>query len=93
MATEHLKKCVGLIGARMHELDLSIEDMREGFAAALELIDQPWDFSGNKDVLIWREGYEQCMKDIVDAIADEWGVALPPDPLRTKEKNDGGTGQ
>lgn len=97
MATAHLKECVHLLLARLHspvkELRPSCNEKMEALAASFELIDQPWDFTGDKDVLIWREGYEQCMKDIVDAIADEWGVALPEDPLRRQENNDGGTGQ
>jgi hypothetical protein len=105
MATAHLKECVRLLVNALHDPDLDRKDLAEGHAAAFELIDQPWEFSGAKDVLIWREGYEQCMKDIVDAIADEWGVVLPPDPLRgqevmakwmgatLEEKNHGGEGQ
>lgn len=86
MATAHLKECVQKLIAASHEIDRA--DLPEGFAAIFELIDQPWDFSGAKDVLIWREGYEQCMKDIVDALADEWGVTLPADPSR-KATNEG----
>ena len=93
MATAHLKECVLRLVVGLHDPDLDRKDLAEALAAAFELIDQPWEFTGAKDVLIWREGYEQCMKDIVDAIADEWGVSLPADPLRTKENNDGGEGQ
>lgn len=95
MATAHLKECVQLLVSALHDPDLDRKDLAEAFAASFELIDQPWEFTGAKDVLIWREGYEQCMKDIVDAIADEWGVLLPPDPLRcrTKENYRGGEGQ
>lgn len=98
MATAHLKECVQLLLSHLYSTSFgppSDQEKDEAFVATFELIDQPWDFTGAKDVLIWREGYEQCMQDIVDAIADEWGVLLPPDPLRcrTKEKNDGGTGQ
>lgn len=91
MATAHLKDCVQRLLAASH--DISRADLPEGFAAVFELIDQPWDFTGDKEVLIWREGYEQCMKDIVDAIADEWGVSLPADPLRTQENSHEGEGQ
>lgn len=99
MATAHLKECVQLLLARLHasgpELKPTIDEQAEALVAAFELIDQPWPFTGDKDVLTWRDGYEQCMKDIVDAIADEWGVRLPPDPLRcrTKETSDEGAGQ
>jgi hypothetical protein len=92
MATAHLKECVQLLLARLYspvgDLRPSCNEKQEAIAAAFELIDQPWDFTGAKDVLIWREGYEQCMKDIVDAIADEWDVFLPADPLR--KASDGG---
>lgn len=95
MATAHLKECVHLLLARLHanvpELRPSCNEKAEALVAAFELIDQPWDFTGDKDVLIWREGYEQCMKDIVDAIADEWSVRLPVDPMR--RASDGGEGQ
>ena len=87
MATEHLKACVRTLVDVMHDTDNHAHPHRhhltEGFAAVFELIDQPWDFSGDKDVLTWRDGYETCMKDIVDAIADEWGVQLPDDPTRS----------
>jgi hypothetical protein len=93
MATAHLKACVKVLAETMHAkpTQLSRDDLDEAVFAALELIDQPWDFTGDKAVLIWREGYEQCMQDIVDAIADEWGVSLPADP--TREASDGGEPQ
>ena len=97
MATAHLKECVQLLLAHLHGTTFSPTEQErdEALVAAFELIDQPWDSTDDKDVLLWREGYEQCMKDIVDAIADEWGVLLPPDPLRcrTKENTDEGAGQ
>lgn len=84
MSTAHLKECVRLLTHAMHDRDdgPSCNQKVEALAAAFELIDQPWEFTGDKDVLTWRDGYETCMKDIVDAIADEWGVSLPPDPAR-----------
>lgn len=95
MATDHLKKCVQHLTQDMHIRydNNDVVAFEEAFVAAFELIDQPWDFTGDKDVLIWREGYEQCMQDIVDAIADEWGVALPVDPTRSQENHHGGEGQ
>ena len=92
MSTSHLKKCVQLISKEMHERSQKLyqPDDEPGWLVGsiegvLELIDQPWEFSGDKDVLTWRDGYETCMQDIVDAIADEWGVSLPEDPLRGQE--------
>src|SRR5688500_19118843 len=67
MATAHLKECVLRLVVGLHDPDLDRKDLAEALAAAFELIDQPWEFTGAKDVLIWREGYEQCMQDIVDA--------------------------
>lgn len=95
MATAHLKDCVQRLIADMGIKydNADVVAFEEALVASFELIDQPWDFSGAKDVLIWREGYEQCMQDIVDAIADVWGVTLPPDPLRTQENSHGGEGQ
>lgn len=90
MATAHLNECVKILAVALHAKDRTLDDYTEGIAAALELIDQPWDFSGDPAVLTWREGYEQCMTDIVDALADEWGVALPVDPMRAKEKERNG---
>lgn len=99
MATAHLKECVQLLldhmwrGGGDMTMRPSCTEKAEALGAAFELIDQPWDFSGDREVLVWREGYEQCMKDIVDAIADEWGVALPPDPSRRQETTHEGAGQ
>lgn len=84
MATDHLKQCVKALAEALHDPDLDRADLAEGIAASLELIEQPWEFSGDKEVLTWRDGYETCMKDIVDAIADEWGVTLPTDPTRSQ---------
>jgi hypothetical protein len=89
VATAHLNACVKILAAALHSKDRSLDDYTEGIAATLELIDQPWDFSGDVDVLTWRSGYEQCMTDIVEAMADEWGVPLPVDPMRAKENQDG----
>lgn len=94
MATAHLKECVQLLLQKLHGVNPpGSMDIEESLVATFELIEQPWDFDGRRDALIWREGYEQCMKDIVDAIADEWGVTLPPDPLRSQENIDEGEGQ
>lgn len=95
MATAHLKECVQKL---IEDMGIKYDDsdvvaFEEAMVATLELIDQPWEFSGDKEVLVWRDGYETCMKDIVDAIADVWGVTLPEDPSRRQEKNNGGAGQ
>lgn len=48
------------------------EQLVDGLAATFELIEQPWDVPDS----LWRQGYEQCMIDFVDALADEWGVSV-----------------
>lgn len=57
----------------------SPREMREGFQAVLDLAladfnDMPLELA------TWRRGYEQCMIDIMEAIADEFGVSLPKAP-------------
>lgn len=93
MATEHLHACVarlrGAIGG-VASMRPTKRELAEATHDVLDLIDLPWDKCLDRDVLTWREGYETCMKDIVDAMADRWGVDLPEDPLRTKESHDGG---
>lgn len=94
MATDHLERCVKELNNKLHnrhprENRLTIKALNTGYEAAFELIDQEWDFTGDREDLIWREGYEQCMTDIVEAIAEEWGVTLPEDPMRkVKDRGD-----
>ena len=54
--------------------------MRDGYEAVIELLCQPWN-DIPEDLVNWRRGYEQCMLDIMHAIADEWGLPLPPSPI------------
>jgi len=71
-----LSRFVRLLSEHMQNRVVSNSRLKGGYEATLELIDQPWeDLPG--DMELWRDGYEQCMRDIVDAIADEWGVTLP----------------
>jgi len=74
---DHLERCVKFLAEALQEKNWSdTPEMLNGYQAVFELIDQPWeDLPG--DMKLWRDGYEQCMRDIVDAIADEWDVELP----------------
>lgn len=91
MATEHLHVCVRILAAKLANREVGTQQYRLGNEAVLELVDLPWPPTTDRDDLTWREGYEQCMTDIVEHLALEWGVTLPPDPLRRKENTDGGT--
>lgn len=56
------------------------ESLSDGYEAIFELIEQEWDIStvdfNATAEKVWRAGYEQAIVDIVDAIADEWGVVV-----------------
>lgn len=53
------------------------EMLSDSIEAVLELAEQDWtDYGQKKMPASWREGYEQCLTDIVDAVADEWGVIV-----------------
>lgn len=93
MATEHLHRCTRILAAKLANREVSTAQYRIGHEAVLELVDIPWEFTGDEEELLWREGYEQCMTDITEALALTWGVVLPPDPLRSKEKVDAGNGE
>jgi hypothetical protein len=76
--SEHLRTCVSALnlvlkGKDSFEFGLPLDQSHE---AIFELIDQGWDEEPPPDE--WREGYEQCLMDICEAVALEWGVELPP---------------
>jgi len=79
MATEHLGECVRIL---REALAFTSGAMTNGYAAVLALIDLDWEPTKDRDELTWREGYEQCMTDICEAIGQEWGIPLPADPQR-----------
>jgi hypothetical protein len=77
---EQLVQAVKKLNTLLQNREASTKDYFNGFEALFELIEQPWDVPlGELDPgyeRAWREGYEQCMVDVVDAIADEWGVVV-----------------
>ncbi len=76
--SEHVKRCVKALKEALDGKKWSDTlELMDGYEAIFELMPQDWIETpeGTED---WVEGYEQCLLDIVDAIADEWGVTLPP---------------
>lgn len=71
--TGHVHQCVKLLNER---LQIDATQFPEAFEAVFELVDLPWDEHTEEDGL-FREGYETCLLDIVNAIAEAWGVELP----------------
>lgn len=77
--TEHLVQCVKAL--RDVSLPaLSRSRVRSGYEAVLELLEQPWE-DIPEDLIEWRRGYEQCLLDVCNAVADEWGIPLPASPI------------
>lgn len=75
--TKHVHECVRILNE--HNTGQRLVDTtqaREGYEAVFELIDNPWD-EGSEEDQDFREGYEMCLLDVVDAIANVWGVKLP----------------
>jgi hypothetical protein len=91
MATEHVNECVKLLNERLQDselkgisLSLRRKQLVEALRSVFELVDLDWETqTGDKAELFFREGYEQCLVDVCEAIAQEWDVSLPPDPQRT----------
>lgn len=83
--TEHAHQCVRLLNKALQVTTPSTrtlpQPMRNGYEAIFELVDVPWDEHTEDDGL-FREGYETCLLDVVDAIAQAWGVPLPQVPVR-----------
>lgn len=68
-----VREAVKLLNVHLQNREVATREYFQGMEAIFELIDQPWE----SEVLPeWREGYEQCMVDIVDALADEWSVPV-----------------
>jgi hypothetical protein len=74
--TAHVHVCVKQLAAHLKNHGPDGDEMESGYEATFELIDLPWDEGTEKDA-DFREGYETCLLDIVNAIAAEWGVELP----------------
>jgi len=80
--TEHVTKCVKLLNKHLQNRSrhMSMEEVPEdvsAFESVFELISVPWD-AIHEDDQEWREGYETCLLDVVDHIAQAWGITLPP---------------
>lgn len=81
VVVSYLGECAEALKATLRQPPFSRSPlpMREAFEAVFELLELPWN-DLPEDLTVWRRGYEQCMIDVISAIADEWGVALPPSP-------------
>ena len=68
------RSAVKVLNEHLQQRNCSTRDYRLGYEALFELIDQDW-----TEVEIdpaYKDGYEHCMIDLVDAIADEWGIPV-----------------
>jgi hypothetical protein len=78
--TAHLQDCAAELLHAMLPLPKSTpthpQPMRDGYEAVLALSVLPWDDHTEQDGL-FREGYETALLDVVDAVAQAWGVELP----------------
>jgi hypothetical protein len=73
--TEYVHACVKMLNEHnTGQRNVSTVEAREGYEAVFELVDMPW--TGDEDPE-WREGYETAVLDVVEAIAQAWGVELP----------------
>lgn len=71
---DEVQEAVKILNRHLQLRNVSTQEYFKGFEATFELLGAGW-ASSNIDP-IWREGYEQCMTDIVDALSDEWGVPV-----------------
>jgi len=78
--TEHVHECAELLGERLQARYVPEPVLAESVAAVLALVDMPWDEHTEDDGL-FREGYETCALDVLDAIATAWGISLPQTPV------------
>lgn len=75
-----------------YDPELTEEDLREGLRSVLELLadkdtysDPPEELDRNEGSL-WQWGYEQAMHDVLEALADEWGVTLNEEETREGDR-------
>lgn len=72
-----IKEAVKVLNAHLQAREVSTKEYFCGSEAIFELLDQDWDAPvTTEQEAVWRQGYEQCMVDIVDALSDEWGVTV-----------------
>jgi hypothetical protein len=76
--TEHLRECAKELNVQLR--GTNTRRRSEAFRAVFELLGHDW-ADLPEDMLLWRRGYEQCMIDVIESIADEWGVSLPKSPV------------
>jgi hypothetical protein len=79
--TRHVHECVKLLNQYLHARSLhlvqqGLQEDSDALEAVFEVVDNPWDEASEGEEL-FREGYETCLLDVVEAIANEWGVELP----------------
>jgi hypothetical protein len=72
--TEHVHACVKVLNERLQNREVALQEAWPAFEAVFELVDMPWTGDEDPD---WREGYETCVLDVVEHIAQAWGVELP----------------
>lgn len=85
--TQHVHACVKLMNEYLqsrsrHLVQEGLQEDSDAIEAVFELVDMPWDEQHQdteeaENYALFREGYETCMLDVVEAIANEWGVELP----------------
>lgn len=79
--TTHVRQCVKLLNEHLqtrsrHLVQEGLQEDSNGFESVFELMELPWD-EGTEEDVDFREGYETCLLDIANAIANEWGITLP----------------
>lgn len=68
-----IREAVKLLNVHLQNREVATKEYFAGMEALFELLDQPWESDVDP---AWLEGYEQCMLDFVDALADEWHLPI-----------------
>lgn len=71
---EKIREAVKLLNVHLQNREVATKEYFSGMEAIFELLDQPW--TEVRVDPIWLQGYEQCMLDVVDALADEWRMPV-----------------
>lgn len=83
--SDRLMDSIGILRDHLiQDRSVSTKESRLGYEAAFDLMETDWS-DMSSEMAMYREGYEQCLLDIVDAIADEWGVSLPETSMLMSE--------
>lgn len=72
-----LARCVERLHHNLTHGYVDTGEMERSLEAVLQLLVVGWEVDADGEDAIWREGYEQCLLDVVEAMASEWGVELP----------------